>query len=75
MRDKVSPALILKQSKELQSIEISGERAEQLADEVETINGAVLDAADDLDFDDEPAAFFRALRRQKPRSEDGCDER
>ena len=78
MGDKVSPELILRQGKELQSIEISDERAGQLAGEVETINSAAREAADELDFDDEPAGFFRVLRQQKPQfdgSEDAGDER
>lgn len=66
MTETVTPKLILRQAAELQNLDISEERAEQLAPEVQSINHDVSDAAFDLEFDDEPVGFFRALRLQKP---------
>lgn len=66
MTDNVTPKLILRQAAELQNLDITGERAEQLAPEVQSINHDVSEAAFDLEFDDEPVGFFRALRLQKP---------
>lgn len=66
MTEDVTPKLILRQAAELQNLDITEERAEQLAPEVQAINRDVSDAAFDLEFDDEPVGFFRALRLQKP---------
>lgn len=66
MTEDVTPKLILRQAAELQNLDITEERAEQLAPEVQAINHDVSDAAFDLEFDDEPVGFFRALRLQKP---------
>ena len=66
MTDNVTPKLILRQAAELQNLDITEERAEQLAPEVQSINHDVVEAAFDLEFDDEPVGFFRALRLQKP---------
>ena len=66
MTETVTPKLILRQAAELQNLDISEERAEQLAPEVQSINHDVSEAAFDLEFDDEPVGFFRALRLQMP---------
>lgn len=72
MTETVTPKLILRQAAELLDLDITDERAEQLAPEVQAINHAVSEAAFDLGFDDEPVGFFRALRLQKPA--DGGDQ-
>jgi hypothetical protein len=66
MTETVTPILILRQAAELQGLDITDERADVLAPEVQAINEAVSEAAFDLEFDDEPVGFFRALRLQKP---------
>lgn len=66
MTETVTPKLILRQAAELQDLDITDERADVLAPEVQAINEAVSEAAFDLEFDDEPVGFFRALRQQKP---------
>jgi hypothetical protein len=66
MTETVTPILILRQAAELQDLDITDERADVLAPEVQAINEAVSEAAFDLEFDDEPVGFFRALRLQKP---------
>ena len=71
MREKVTPELIRRQGAELQNLDISDGRAAELAPEVEAINGEVIKAALELDFDDEPVGFFRLLRQEKPQTEDG----
>jgi hypothetical protein len=72
MTETVTPKLILRQAAELLDLDITEERAEQLAPEVQAINHEVSEAAFDLEFDDEPVGFFRALRQQKPA--DGGDQ-
>lgn len=68
MTKRVSPELIRRQAEELHRFTVADDRAAELADEVETINAAAFEAALDLEFDDEPAAFVRLLRAA--RSED-----
>lgn len=72
MTEDVTPKLILRQAAELQNLDITEERAGELAPEVQSINHDVCEAAFDLEFDDEPVGFFRALRLQKPA--DGGEE-
>lgn len=66
MIKKVSPELIRRQAEELHGFSVDDLRASELAKEVETINSAAFDAAQDLDFDDEPATFARLLRSARP---------
>jgi len=70
MDAKVTPELILKQASALQRLEITETRAEELCDEVAAINDTVLDAALEMDFDDEPASHARLLRAEKPKGEE-----
>jgi hypothetical protein len=66
MTKRVSAELIRRQAEELQRFSVPEGRAETLAGEVEALNSAVFEAALELDFDDEPAAFPRALRAARP---------
>ena len=66
MTRPVSPELIRRQAEELHRFTIAEDRASELAAEVETINAIVLEAARELDFDDEPATFARLLRAARP---------
>ena len=72
MTERVSPELIRRQAEELHRFSVPEDRAAELAGEVEALNSAVFEAALDLDFDDEPAAFPRLLRAARP--EDPADE-
>ena len=69
---KISPTLILEQGAELRRITLDEKRAAEIAEEVASLNGAVLDAADKLDFNDDPgrfAAFLAAgARPGKPKA-------
>ena len=67
MDEKITPELILKQASALQRLEITEARAEELSEEVAAINDTVLDAALEMDFDDEPASHARLLRAEKPK--------
>ena len=67
MAKPVSPELILRQSEELQRLRVSQDRASELAGEVERLNSTVCEAALELEFDDEPAAFPRLLRMARSR--------
>lgn len=69
MIKKVSPELIRRQAEELHRFVVDDVRASELAKEVESINSAAFDAAQDLDFDDEPVAFSRLLRSARPRAQ------
>jgi hypothetical protein len=62
--------LIELQAAQLQKLELSKSRAEELSGEVAAINDTVLDAALEMDFDDEPASHARLLRAEKPKAED-----
>ncbi len=72
MTKPVSPELIRRQAEELHRFTIAEDRASELAAEVETINAAAFEAAQELDFDDEPVAFARLLRAA--RAEASSDE-
>ncbi len=67
MKAKVTSELILQQASALQRLEITDERAEELTSEVAAINDTVLDAALEMEFDDEPASHARLLRVEKPK--------
>ena len=70
MKAKVTSELILQQASALQRLEITEERAEELTSEVAAINDTVLDAAQEMEFDDEPASHARLLRAEKPKGEE-----
>jgi hypothetical protein len=59
----VAPDLIEQIAQQLQQIAIDPARARELAIEVSRLNSAVLGAIDNINFDDEPAAFRALLER------------
>ena len=61
MTPKVSVELIDRQASELQHISVSRERVAELASEVDNFNRDVFEAAQELDFNDEPIGFLRVL--------------
>ena len=61
MKDKPTAQLIRDHGRQLVRLDISEQRAGELAAEVERLNNAVLDAAVRLDFNDEPARFTALL--------------
>ena len=61
MTPKVSVELIDRQASELQHIPVSRERVVELASEVDNFNRDVFEAAQALDFSDEPIGFLRVL--------------
>lgn len=71
MVEKVSSELIGLQARQLQSLELTAERRQELAVEVGGYNETVREAALELDFDQEPADFRKALRA---RGEDEASE-
>ena len=68
MSRDVSTDLIDRQARELQDITLTPERTAELAVEVGRYNHEVAQAAQALDFDEEPADFARTLRdlRREP---------
>lgn len=61
MNDKPTGELIRDHGRQLARLEISEQRAGELAGELERLNNAVLEAATRLDFNDEPARFVALL--------------
>ena len=61
MGGKVAAELIREHGRALRDIEIESGRAEELAAEVERLNGAVMNAARRLDFNDDPGRFAALL--------------
>jgi hypothetical protein len=62
MNEKVTAELIRGQGAQLRRLAIEESRARELAADVERMNNAVIDAADErLDFNDEPARFAALL--------------
>ena len=59
----VAPDLIEQIAQQLQQIAIDPARARELAIEVSRLNSAVLGAANNINFNDEPAAFRALLER------------
>ena len=57
----VSSRFVADAAKVFQDVDFSEARASELALEVERLNTAVRTAAQSLDFDAEPAAFFAVL--------------
>ena len=65
----VTPELIARQAQELQDLDLAPARCAELAAEVEGYNRQVAEAAAELEFENEPAEFaraLRALRREMP---------
>jgi hypothetical protein len=60
----VSPRLVKDAAKTFQDVDFSDARASELALEVERLNTTVRTAAERLDFDAEPSAFFAVLARR-----------
>ena len=58
---KISSELIRLMATRLRGLEISEERAAQLANEVARVNDAALAAAADNDFNDEPSRYAATL--------------
>jgi hypothetical protein len=57
----ISSRFVVDTAKAFQDVDFSDARAGELALEVERLNTAVRTAAQSLDFDAEPAAFFAVL--------------
>jgi hypothetical protein len=53
-------------AKLLQNVDLSDQRAGELALELERLNTSVREAAGSLDFDAEPSAFFAVLGKRAP---------
>jgi hypothetical protein len=60
----ISSRFVAEAAKVFQDVDFSEARAGELALEVERLNTAVRNAAQSLDFDAEPAAFFAVLARR-----------
>lgn len=67
MDTKVTGALIRSTARELLRMTVDEVRAEELARDVERLNGAAMAAAEDGDFNDEPARFTSMLLKLKAR--------
>lgn len=61
MKDKPTPQLIRDHGRQIARLDIAEQRAGELAAEVDRLNGAVLEGAVRLDFNDEPARFSARL--------------
>ena len=62
MTQKVTSELIELQARQLQELDLTPERCEELASEVHGYNQTVRQAALELDFDHEPIEFRKALQ-------------
>jgi hypothetical protein len=67
-RSRVTPELIESSARQLRRTSITAARARALAPGVERLNNAALAAADDTDFNDEPARFTSVLAQLKSAS-------
>lgn len=65
MKHKVTPELIRSSALQLRRMKISAARARILAPAVDALNSAALAAAEETDFNDEPAKFTSTLARLK----------
>jgi hypothetical protein len=63
--DKITPELIRLMASRLRGLEVSEERAVQLANEVARVNDAALAAAAGNDFNDEPSRYAVTLASLK----------
>lgn len=66
MKKKVTPELTRSSALQLRRMKISEARARALARDVERLNSVALAAAEENDFNDEPARFTSMLVRLKP---------
>src|SRR5688572_2360727 len=66
VQNKITPELILLMAAQLRRLEISEERAAQLATEVARVNDAARAAAADNGFNDEPSRYAVTLAKLKP---------
>ena len=71
MARRVSTELIDRQGSELQRIEYTPGRSAELAEELDVINGEMLEMAKMREFNDDPGAFDRILRSRVERRETG----
>ena len=63
MKNKVTGELIRLSARQLRRMNLSEARAKELARDVERLNSVALAAAEDGDFNDEPARFSAMLLR------------
>ena len=63
--EKITPELIRLMAAQLCGLEVSDERAAQLANEVARVNDAARAASADNDLNDEPSRYAAALARLK----------
>ena len=61
----VSADLIRRQGEEMLGLGRSEPRSQELAGEVERLNLAVAEAAEDIEFDDEPLRYAARLREMR----------
>jgi hypothetical protein len=61
MSGKITPGLIREHGAQLRRTTIDEKRAAEIAEEVARLNGAVIDAAGKLDFNDDPGRFAALL--------------
>lgn len=61
MNDRPTAQLIRDHGRRIARLDIDEQRAAELAVEVDRLNGAVMQAAARLDFNDEPARFIDLL--------------
>jgi len=65
MENKVTDELIQASALQLRRMSVSPARAKELARDVERLNNVALAAAEESDFNDEPARFTEVLLRLK----------
>jgi len=62
----INPGFVRDAAKVLQQVDLSANRAAELAIEIERLNETVRRASASLTFDDEPATFASTLERRAP---------
>lgn len=65
VKNKVTEKLIQASARQLRRMSVSPARAGELARDVERLNNVALAAAEESDFNDEPARFTEMLLRLK----------
>jgi len=65
MKKKLTPELVRASALQLRRMKVSESRAQSLARDVGRLNNVALAAAEDTDFNDEPARFASLLVRLK----------
>jgi hypothetical protein len=66
LQKKITPELIRLMAAQLRGLDVSEERAAQLANDVARVNDAARAAAADNGFNDEPSRYAAALAALKP---------